>query len=72
MPSWADFSDLPTGPLARLGHFLPYDPTNERIILLGGQSRTVEGEDPWTNLHDVWAYDLPTNTWIELVPASSQ
>jgi hypothetical protein len=44
-----------------------YDTINHRIILLGGESRTV-GENPhWTTTEDVWAYDLQTNLWIRLL-----
>jgi hypothetical protein len=67
-PGWPDMAmvdDSPTGPLARLGHWLVYDPVNERIVLFGGHARMLEG---WRDLDDVWAYDLATNTWRLLLP----
>jgi len=67
-PGWPRMDaadDMPTGPLARLGHWLVYDPVNERIVMLGGQARMLKG---WRDLDDVWAYDLSTNSWLRLVP----
>jgi len=57
----------PDGQLSRLGHRLVYDPTNERIVMVGGTARMPD-PDSWQALGDVWAYDLSTNTWLELVP----
>jgi Galactose oxidase, central domain len=54
-----------TGPLARTGHSLAYDPVNRRILVYGGTWRSAGGE---RQHGDVWAYDVPTNTWTELVP----
>jgi hypothetical protein len=54
-----------TGPLSRTGHSLVYDPVNRRILVFGGSWQTDEGA---TQTGDVWAYDVPTNTWTELVP----
>jgi hypothetical protein len=54
-----------TGPLSRTGHSLAYDPVNRRILVVGGTWRTHDGA---TRTGDVWAYDVPTNTWTELVP----
>ena len=52
------------GPLARTGHSLAYDPVNQRILVFGGIWQTTKGEK---KTGDVWAYDVPTNTWTELV-----
>jgi hypothetical protein len=75
-PGWPDMDmvdDMPTGPLARLGHWLVYDPVNERIVMFGGHARMLEdngnGDIVWRDLDDVWAYDLSTNSWVELVSA---
>jgi hypothetical protein len=57
-----------TGPLSRTGHSLAYDPVNRRILVVGGTWRTDEGT---TQTGDVWAYDVPTNTWSELVPPTT-
>ena len=52
------------GPLARTGHSLVYDPINQRMLVYGGTWQTAKGE---IRTGDVWAYDVPTNTWTELV-----
>lgn len=57
-----------TGPLSRTGHTLVHDPVNRRILMFGGSWQTDEGT---TQSGDVWAYDVPTNTWTELVPATA-
>jgi hypothetical protein len=57
-----------TGPLARYGQSLIYDPVNQRILMFGGL-HVDSRADFWggQESRDVWAYDLPTNTWTELV-----
>ena len=57
------------GPLARAGHSLVYDPVNQRMLVYGGTWLTTEGK---THTGDVWAYDVPTNTWTELVRPVTQ
>lgn len=57
-----------TGPLARTGHSLAYDPVNRRFLVFGGSWQTDKGT---TQTGDVWAYDVPTNTWTELVPPTA-
>lgn len=59
---------LTPGPLTRSGHTLIYDPINERVLMLGGNSLLSTG---WRNNDDVLAYDLTTNTWTTIVPATS-
>ena len=58
-----------TGPLSRTGHTLVHDPVNRRILVFGGSWQTDEGT---TQTGDVWAYDVPTNTWTELVRPAAQ
>jgi len=53
-----------TGPLARTGHSLVYDPVNQRVLVLGGTWRSEDGAQ---QSGDVWAYDPATNTWTQLV-----
>jgi len=62
-----DSAPLMTGPLARLHHTLVYDPINKRVLMFGGQSQMPAG---WQSLDDVWAYDLTSRTWAQVVPAT--
>lgn len=57
-----------TGPLARLGHTMVYDPVNKRIVILGTTVLT-SAENRYTERggDDVWAYEVASNTWTELV-----
>ena len=57
-------SDWFSGPLTRTGASLVYDPVNQRILVYGGTWQTTKGKK---RTGDVWAYDVPTNTWTELV-----
>jgi hypothetical protein len=58
-----------TGPLARYRQSLVYDPVNQRILMFGGLH--VMRADTYGSSRDVWAYDLPTNTWTELVHSTN-
>jgi hypothetical protein len=71
--AYTEGTDFGSGPLARLGHSMVYDPLNQRTVVLGGTSR-MPGKDgwQWQQLKDVWAYDLQTNTWIQLLAPESQ
>ena len=51
------------------GHSLVYDPVNQRMLVYGGTWQTTKGE---MRTGDVWAYDVPTNTWTELVRPTTQ
>lgn len=55
------------GPLHRLGHGIVYDPVNERVVVYGGSYRTADG---WVKADDVWAFDLPSGEWIQLLAPS--
>jgi hypothetical protein len=57
------------GPLTRTRHTLVYDPVNQRMLVYGGTWQTTTGE---MRTGDVWAYDVPTNTWTELVRPTTQ
>lgn len=67
------YGDLPRssyvyGVVGRLGHAIVYDPVNERIVVYGGSVRT---RDRWVGkADDVWAFDLSTDTWIQLLAPS--
>lgn len=58
-----------TGPLAR-GHTMVYDPVNKRIVILGTTVLT-SAENRYTERggDDVWAYEVASNTWTEVVPS---
>jgi hypothetical protein len=60
-----------TGALARYGQSLVYDPVNQRILMVGGHHIDNPGAWGGPGSRDVWAYDLPTNTWTELVHSTS-
>lgn len=61
-----------TGPLARSGHTLVYDPLNKRVLLLGGQHLVRQrGLNRWVRASDVWAYDTTSDSWTELVPPAT-
>jgi hypothetical protein len=47
-------------PSARVNHAMAYDSANNVVILFGG--RDAKG----SFLHDTWAYELSTNTWINM------
>jgi hypothetical protein len=55
------------GPVSRLGHTIVYDPVNERIVVYGGGFRTPDG---WVKTDDVWAFDLSTDSWTQLLAPS--
>jgi hypothetical protein len=71
---WGDASDCwkGLGPLKREGHWVVYDPVNERIVVGGGEARLLpETSDHWAAIDDVWAFEAETSTWIELVAPST-
>ena len=49
----------PTPPARALGTAI-YDPVGNRVIVFGGRSSS-------TYLNDLWAFDLTTNSWVEIV-----
>lgn len=53
----------PVSPPARNSHMLVYDEQADRVILFGGG-------DFFQNYDDTWAYDVRSDTWTELRPAS--
>ena len=72
LPGWPtpglnSLADAPSGPLARMGHTLVYDPLNRRVILVGGHARF---EDRWWPVDDVWAIDLRERKLVELLPGT--
>jgi PKD repeat protein/fibronectin type 3 domain-containing protein len=55
-----------TGPLDRADHMMAYDAQSDRAVLFGGRGGTG---NPY--LDDTWTYDLNTNTWTDMYPATS-
>ncbi len=55
------------GPHNRLGDTIVYDPTNDRIIVTGGDARMLDEDDVWVSMNDVWAFDAGGGTWSELL-----
>jgi hypothetical protein len=60
--TWVDLTPAGTNPLARCLHTASYDGGRHRMIIYAGQ-RTGP-------LNDIWAFDLTSNTWEDLTPAS--
>jgi hypothetical protein len=54
-----------TRPMARNYGAMAYDPGTDRVILFGG------GDASERAFGDTWAYDVDTDTWIELAPPSA-
>jgi len=46
-----------------------YDPVNERLIVYGGNAR-VGPDGAWTAMDDVWAFDVSSGEWIQLLGRS--
>jgi hypothetical protein len=48
-----------------------YDPTNDRIIVIGGDARMPNADEfwslEWVSMNDVWAFNTDTGTWSELL-----
>lgn len=59
--TWTDVSPG-TGPGERCLHAACYDPIGHRMIMYAGQNNAGA-------LDDLWALDLATDTWSELMPA---
>ena len=53
---WEALPTLPDGPGPRRGHALGYDPSQRRVVLVGGvrARAAAAGDDP---LDDTWFYD---------------
>ncbi|MFO7622752.1 MAG: kelch repeat-containing protein, partial [Anaerolineales bacterium] len=56
-------------PSARGYVSMVYDSESDKIILFGGYDEPKGGGEPIPN-GDTWAYDVATNTWTEMKPAS--
>lgn len=63
--SWTDLSS-DTSPTDRVYQAMAYDPTTDRIIMFGGVQGGAE-----TPTDETWAYDVDTNGWTLLSPATS-
>jgi N-acetylneuraminic acid mutarotase len=59
--TWTAAGAAGTGPAARQGHSLVYDPVSKKMILFGGY-------DGSTEYNDTWAYDPAAGTWKDLKP----
>lgn len=51
-------------PQARVSHRMVYDPTNQRLVVIGGHHRTTGG---FVRPDDVWAFETGTRTWRQLL-----
>jgi N-acetylneuraminic acid mutarotase len=59
--TWTDLDPIGDVPVPRANHRMVYDEMDGRVLLFGGYDGTTE-------LYDVWAYSLATNTWADLDP----
>jgi len=60
--SWSHIATGGTAPPARAEHAGAYDPVRDRLLIYGGASGT-----PYVFFGDVWALDLATNVWSQIV-----
>ena len=58
--TWTNLTPGGTKPSARTLTALTYDPLNDRLLLFGGRDATG------TQLADLWAFDLGSETWSQL------
>jgi hypothetical protein len=60
------------GPLARMMHWLAYDPIHARFIVTGGAFQTPDALEGMRPGNDVWAWDPPTSEWLQLAMAATE
>lgn len=60
--SWLDITPSGTKPQVRCLHTAALDPVSRRMILYGGQR--------FGPLDDLWAFDLASRAWTEIIPSS--
>jgi uncharacterized cupredoxin-like copper-binding protein/N-acetylneuraminic acid mutarotase len=66
--SWTNVTPA-VGPSARIGHVMAYDTESDQIVLFGG-STGVPQDFPENLSDDTWTFDLNTNTWTNMTPAT--
>ena len=65
--NWARL-DLADGPSPRGRHSMVFDSSRKRIYMFGGRYRPEEQmTGNYTMFNDVWAFDVNTDTWSQLV-----
>lgn len=62
---WTNVTSLATTPSGRTGTKLVYDQRNDKFIMFGGQNSTGY------NLNDTWVYNLNSNVWTQMSPATA-
>jgi hypothetical protein len=65
--AWTDLS-TDASPTDRYYQMMTYDPTTDRIIMFGGTQGSENVEAP---TDETWAYDLNSNAWTQLHPATA-
>lgn len=68
--AWTELFPVGDTPPVRSHAAMVHDATNNRIVIFGGNTGAGGVFMPEV-LSDTWAYDLETNVWTELAPASS-
>ena len=61
--AWTQVTATGTGPSARGGHAMVYEPATGKVLLFGGK-------DDSGVLNDTWTFDVATTTWTRLEPAN--
>lgn len=67
--SWERITPTGTGPGARARVASTLDTMRDRILFFGGRDRESSGG--YVNYADVWAYDLATDAWSEVVTSGA-
>jgi hypothetical protein len=62
--SWIPITPIGPEPIGRDGHTAIYDPVGDRMVICGGH------DGFGTFRRDVWALDLDTHVWTEIVPTA--
>jgi N-acetylneuraminic acid mutarotase len=68
--SWAEFVPEDAIPMGRESQSMVYDPVNRKIIMFGGL-RYSDSLGDFEFFNDIWTYDCSKNTWMEIIPATS-
>ena len=66
-PGEPDADGIRTGLHNRFDDHIVYDPTNDRIVVIGGVAPLLDVDPFWVSMDDVWAFDTGTGMWTQLL-----